>query len=439
MTWSKVTAGKFSVRYRDDGALFDVSGCSIFQKEKSLYIPLALLNSTLNISFLENISTSVNYEVGQVKSFPFHNDIIDSEFLIQKVKSCIDICKEELSFAEENPIFLCLPLLKTIINGSIEESCNDFVQLIIHKENRLNSLEIEIDDYILSIYNLDRTAELNKSAIYEWVKNASLKLNSTFFSSIMSYYVGCVFGRYSLEKEGLILANQAENLDNYLQKIEKTERECYFLPDVDNIIPILDDEWFEDDIVGRFCHFLKITFGEKNFNKNLSFIEEQIGKDIRKYFLKDFYPDHIKRYKKRPIYWMFSSPNGSFNVMIYVHRYTPDTVSNILNKYLKEFIGKLNTRKEHLQHVQVSGSASDKTKAIKEIDNIDKMLVELHEYERDVLYPLATERIEIDLDDGVLVNYNKFGKAVNEVNGLNDPATKKKVKQFDWIDTSQIR
>ncbi len=191
--------------------------------------------------------------------------------------------------------------------------------------------------------------------------------------------------------------------------------------------------------MGKFYHFLRVTFGEKNFNKNLAFIEEQIGKDIRRYFIKDFYHDHIKRYKKRPIYWMFSSPKGSFNVLIYMHRYTPDTVSNILNKYLKEFMGKLNTRKEHLEHVQVTGSTSDITKAIKEIDNIDKMLVELHEYERDILYPLATERIEIDLDDGVLVNYNKFGKAVKEVNGLNDPATKKKVRQFDWINTSQIR
>ena len=122
-----------------------------------------------------------------------------------------------------------------------------------------------------------------------------------------------------------------------------------------------------------------------------------------------------------------------------MHRYTPDTVSNILNKYLKELIGKLNTRKEHLQNVQVTGSSSDKAKAIKEFDGIEKMLIELHEYERDILYPLATERIEIDLDDGVLVNYNKFGKAVKEVNGLNDPATKKKVKEFDWIDTAQIR
>ena len=122
-----------------------------------------------------------------------------------------------------------------------------------------------------------------------------------------------------------------------------------------------------------------------------------------------------------------------------MHRYTPDTVSNILNKYLKEFIGKLKSRKEHLQHIQVSGSPAEKTKAIKESDAIDKMLLELHEYERDTLYPLATQRIAIDLDDGVLVNYNKFGKAIKEIAGLNDKKAKDKVRKFDWIDVSEIR
>jgi len=122
-----------------------------------------------------------------------------------------------------------------------------------------------------------------------------------------------------------------------------------------------------------------------------------------------------------------------------MHRYTPDTVSNILNKYLREFSGKLKTRKETLEHIKVSGTASEKTKAIKESDSIDKMLIDLHEYERDILYPIATERIAIDLDDGVLVNYNKFGKAIKEVTGLNDKATKKKVAEFDWIDATQIR
>jgi hypothetical protein len=122
-----------------------------------------------------------------------------------------------------------------------------------------------------------------------------------------------------------------------------------------------------------------------------------------------------------------------------MHRYTPDTVSNILNKYLKEFISKLKTRKEHLQHLQVSGSPAEKTKAIKENDSIDKMVIELQEYERDFLFPLAAERIAINLDDGVLVNYNKFGKAIKEVFGLNDKVSKNKVRKFDWIDSTEIR
>jgi hypothetical protein len=212
-----------------------------------------------------------------------------------------------------------------------------------------------------------------------------------------------------------------------------------FLPDDDNIIPVLDADWFEDDITGRFYEFLKVSFGKENFDKNLAFVEECLGKDIRKYFMKDFYTDHIKRYKKRPIYWMFSSPKASFNVLIYMHRYTPDTLNQILNGYLKEYKEKLNTHMEHLDHVIVTGSSAEQTKASKEKDKLKLVLMELQEYERDVLYPLATERIAIDLDDGVLVNYNKFGNAIKPVPGLNDKKTKKKVREFDWIDTSKIR
>lgn len=211
------------------------------------------------------------------------------------------------------------------------------------------------------------------------------------------------------------------------------------MPDDDNIIPVLDDVWFEDDIVSRFYTFLRVTFGEANFEKNLAFLEDCLGKPVRKYFVKDFYADHIKRYKKRPIYWMFSSPQGSFNVLIYLHRYSPDTLNNVLNHYLREYQEKLRTRKEHLQQVEISGSASEKTKAAKEQSKLDKILLELQEYEREILYPLATERISLDLDDGVLVNYNKFGKAIKEVKGLNDAKTKQKVRSFDWIDTTQIR
>jgi hypothetical protein len=272
-----------------------------------------------------------------------------------------------------------------------------------------------------------------------------------------------MFGRYSLDAPGLILANQGESLEDYYRIVrEKQERpevvsrqssavsqkhggyaatdnctlntdnsaeggtdnsrnvEISFVPDDDNVIPILGDNWFADDLTDRFQRFLKTTFGEEHYEENLKFIENAIGKNIRKYFLKNFYTDHVKRYKKRPIYWLFSSPKGSFNALIYMHRYQPDTVSIILNEYLREFRTKLIARREHLEQVSISASAKkmEKTKALKEIEKLKKTIEELHTYENEILYPLATQKIEIDLDDGVKVNYKKFGKALKKVAGL---------------------
>src|SRR5690606_31569468 len=162
------------------------------------------------------------------------------------------------------------------------------------------------------------------------------------------------------------------------------------------------------------------------YEENLRFIEQGLNiKDkrnysIRDYFLNEFYNDHVKRYKKRPIYWLFSSPNGSFNALIYMHRYRPHTVSVVLNDYLREFRTKLTARRRHLEQVSISSASSqrDKTAALKEMDGIDKVLNELREYEDEVLYPLATEQVAIDLDDGVKVNYGRFGGALKYVRGL---------------------
>lgn len=291
--------------------------------------------------------------------------------------------------------------------------------------------ELTIDVALKDITILkDETDIVNNQLVFD---------DQEVFAQFMSYAVGCMFGRYSLDKKGLILANQGEALEDYLEKVALRKDQLSFLPDEDNIIPVLDDEWFEDDITGRFHAFLKASFGTANFDKNLAFVEDCLGKDIRKYFVKDFYADHIKRYKKRPIYWMFSSPKGSFNVLIYMHRYTPDTLNNILNGYLIQYREKLNTRMEHLDHLIVSGTSTEQTKAQKEKDKIRLVILELVEYEREILRPLAIERIAIDLDEGVLVNYNKFGAGIKEVKGLNDKVTKKKVKGFDWIDNAMIK
>ena len=165
---------------------------------------------------------------------------------------------------------------------------------------------------------------------------------------------------------------------------------------------------------------MRVTFGEDNYQTNIQFIENALGKTIQKYFVKDFYNDHIKRYKKRPIYWLFSSPKGSFNALIYMHRYRPDTVSIVLNDYLREYRAKLTAHKTHLEAISISTTAtqSEKIKALKTIENLRKEIDELEKYERDILYPLATQQLAIELDDGVKVNYVKFGAALKKIAGL---------------------
>jgi type II restriction/modification system DNA methylase subunit YeeA len=234
---------------------------------------------------------------------------------------------------------------------------------------------------------------------------------------LISYGVGCMFGRYSLDEPGLILADHTATLQDYLSRIPSPS----VRPDSDNVIPFVDDGWFEDDIVERFRQFLRVAFGAEHYEENLRFVEESLGvKTLRDYFItkagkSKFYDDHVQRYKKRPIYWMFSSPKGSFNALIYMHRYNPSTVSTVLNEYLREYRAKLEVALADAERTAASGAS---TKDQKEADRLRKVLAELRDYEHDVLYPLATQQIAIDLDDGVKANYPKFYPALRKIIGL---------------------
>lgn len=238
---------------------------------------------------------------------------------------------------------------------------------------------------------------------------------------LVSYAVGCMLGRYSLDKPGLILSNQGETLADYRAQVPQPS----FSADDDNVIPVLEGEWFANDITQRFRQFLRVAFGVAHYEENLTFIEQALnvkGKrnySLRDYFLGEFYADHVKRYKKRPIYWLFSSPKGSFNALIYMHRYQPDTASVVL-RYLRDFRKKVADEKDRQAAASINPAVSqgDRTKALKESDSLNKVLAELDDYEREVLYPLATQQIEIDLDDGVKVNYLKLGAALKKIVGL---------------------
>lgn len=431
ISWSAIGTGGVSFRLLKKEYVANNAALCVFPSDKNVYPYLAFLNSVVFDVFIDINTQTVNYLVGDVQNVPFKS-------IPEEIKSQIsDRCKQLVEYycCDWNENELSIDYKRNIlINGEMGRI--DFIYQNIRKgwEDRINNvakLETANNQTFIDIYNLEElNPNVDKSRIslfcnpihkYCETKTAEerdlLLLRDTMID-LLSYFVACLFGRYSIDKEGLILATQGDTLEKYFEKVPQPS----YMPDDNNVIPMIDFEgdWFQDDISERFKDFLKITFGEEHFAENLAFVEAAIGKDIQKYFVKDFYDDHVKRYKKRPIYWLFSSPKGTFNVLIYMHRYRSDTVSIVLNDYLREFRTKLQARKESYEQVGISASANqkDKTQAIKAIDKINKALDEINDYEHDVLYPLAGQKIEIDLDDGVKANYPKFGKALKKITGL---------------------
>jgi len=312
------------------------------------------------------------------------------------------------------------------------------------------SPEVPLEDITILQQELDRkalkaaTTELAKredcpvgsAARQQFVQDALVFDDAEVLAQFISYAVGCMMGRYSLDQDGLILANAGEGLPEYWSKTGTSPDTATFLPDEDGIIPLLAEDYFPDDVAGRFRRFLEAAFGPEQFEANLQFVEAALGRDIRSYFVREFYKDHLKRYKKRPIYWLFSSPGKHFQALVYLHRYRPDTVSRLLNDYVRDFIRKLEAQRITLVEITLKADVSprEQTQAQKEIDRIDTILEDVRQYERDILYPLAARKLPLDLDDGVLVNYNKMGRAVLKVTSLNDAKARKKVEGFDWVE-----
>tara|TARA_R110000823_G_scaffold222648_2_gene350976 strand:- start:3201 stop:4724 length:1524 start_codon:yes stop_codon:yes gene_type:complete len=431
ITWNALASEKTSARISQN-SLFDNAGSSLFVKngvsEESI---MGLINSNVMLKVFPLISPTLNYQPGDLSKLPaFFPDELQKDLAIV-VPGLIKKSKLDWNSYEISPDFIGPPLLhadfrQTTLKTSYEKLRTYWRELA----QEVHRLEEENNRTFIGAYSLqdELTPEVPLDEItltcnphYQYGGNKSEgELESMLLADTMrhlvSYAVGCMFGRYALDKPGLILANQGATIEDYLKQIPEPS----FSADEDNVIPMLDGDWFSDDISERFREFLRITFGDKHYDENLRFVEQALGKDIRKYFLKDFYNDHVRRYKKRPIYWLFSSPKGSFNALIYMHRYRPDTVGVVLNDYLREFRTKLTSRRDHLEAVSISANASsgEKTKALKDIEKISKIIVELDDYERDVLYPLATKQVEIDLDDGVKVNYPKFGHALKKITGL---------------------
>lgn len=398
VNWGDVSGSSFSARLSMGGQLFDGTGSACFPSEDRTYEVLSLLNSSVAREFLAILNPTMHFLAGDIARIPYRVSVDDrtpSDLARRAVTLArADWDEHETSWDfEVNPLVTASPppcrVVKAVDAVLAERS---------RRTDELKQIERENDSWWSAAYGIRTFPNVEVDLTDD---GGSIR---ELMAELVSYAVGCMFGRYSLDKPGLILADQGATLQHYFTKVSQPT----FLPDRDNVIPVLDGDWFEDDIGGRFRQFIRVAFGEEHFEENLRFVTESLGvRDLRTYFVKSFYKDHIQRYKKRPIYWLFSSPKGSFSALIYMHRYTPSTVSTVLT-YLREYVTKLEST---LQQAERVGN-------VKEADRLRKILVELNEYEHDTLYPLATQQVTIDLDDGVKANYPKFGAALKKIPGL---------------------
>ena len=417
ITWSALSSGDFGARYAGSGSTFSAKGaCAFPSTDFARDLVLAVFNSSVAGELLEFMGATLDFNVGSLREVPLPPSVPTDEqhFLHAVVEELICLHREDWEFDESAPGFADSALGCKSSDAHLSTLVDEFETQTASRFERVRELQSTLDARISGLYGLPPGGELAVSLRFS--PESSTELAGRLARDLVSYAIGCMFGRYSLDEPGLILADQGATVQDYLGKVPSPT----FAPDEDNVIPMMDGDWFEDDIVARFRTFLRVTFGEQHFEENLRFVTAALGvKDIRDYFVRSFYKDHVQRYKKRPIYWLFSSPKGSFNALIYMHRYTPSTVSTVLNEYLREFTAKLSSSLQQQERLAAGGGTPrQQAAAQKEADRLRKVLLELEEYEHDVLYPLASRQLAIDLDDGVKANYPKFGAALKKIPGL---------------------
>lgn len=440
ITWSSIGTSKTSFRYVDYGSIYSNTGMGIFSESIGYEYLISLLNSKVCESLLNIISPTMGFEAIYLSRIPIKESInINIKY---KSESCYQLSKNDWDSFETSWDFEKHPLLKDLGNindNKISSAFSKWEEECENNFNQLKSNEEELNRIFIDIYGLqdELTPEVEDKDVT--IRKADRERD---IRSFISYAVGCILGRYSIDADGLIYAGgefkDKWDLENKkVRKIEKDEEgkiisdswvDATFLPDRDNIIPITEDEYFEDDMVSRFVDFVRTVYGEDTLEENLDFIADSIGRKgnetsratIRRYFLKDFYKDHLKVYQKRPIYWMFESgKNNGFKALIYMHRYDEQIVAKVRTDYLHTLQRKYEAEIERVKLTMDSSEATakEKTASKKKIDKIMKQIEECKEYDEVVAY-LANEQINIDLDDGVKVNYAKF-QGVKIINSKN--------------------
>jgi len=407
ITWSTLASGLISIRYSPKGCIFDSKGSMGFAKSgQNIYALTAFLNSCVAQKFLEVLSPTLDYNIGGLNNLPFVN-VPDNA--IETCKECIRDSVYDWDSFETSWDFKKHPLLRNV--STISEAFAQWQAECDDRFNQLKANEEELNSIFIDIYGLkdELTPEVEDKDVT--VRKADLQRD---IKSLLSYAVGCMFGRYSLDVEGLAYAGGEWDGSKYQS----------YIPDADNVIPITDEEYLDDDIVSRLCAWLKAVYGADTLEANLDYIAKALGNKgstsreiIRNYFLNDFFKDHCQTYSvtgsgKRPIYWLFDSgKQNGFKALVYLHRYTPDTIGNLridyLHKMQRVYESEINRMQDMMDH---SENAREVAAASKRKDKLAKQLKECREYDEKISH-LALSRIELDLDDGVKVNYRKLQTA----------------------------
>lgn len=402
LSWSEVSNAKIAFRKYPNGFLFDGSGSSIFINNHDEDYILGFLNSSVCQSFLDIISPTIHYTVGSVSKLPVFIDSDKRDQIENIVKENVKICENDYNDYEYSWNFKSHPFL--LIKGNkLEDIFEEWKSFKNSQFNQLKTNEVILNELFAEIYNMDVDCQVQDKHVSVILADYEADIRS-----FISYAVGCMFGRYSLDSDYIQFAGGHFNINNYPS----------FKPDNDNIIPVLDAEYFEDDIVGRFVEFVKTCFGEETLEENLNFIANALNKKgktsrevIRNYFLTEFFKNHVHIYKKNPIYWQFDSgKQNAFKCLVYMHRYETDLVARIRTDYLHKTQKAIEQNLARCDNIisnssnksEVTNATKDKTKYIKQLD-------EIRNYD-EVLSHIANQHISIDLNDGVKVNYNKFQK-----------------------------
>lgn len=442
LTWSAISSSGFTLRKCSEGFIFDSKGPSIFSSETSLDYLQGLLASNVSDYILSGMKATLDFRIAQVSSIPLPEvDGITEGEITLLANECQRIVKADWDQSETSWDFKTSKLLLSKTASTIDKAHTSSLNTDLETVTLFKNTQEKLNVLVRDAYHIDSTSLNHRIDTSNIVLNANIqnkyandlaaenKARSASNVELLSYAIGCIMGRYSLDREGLVYAHSSNK--GFIDLVAEGAYQT-FPADDDGIVPLADEDWvFEDDATTRFREFVKTVWGEEHLQENLDFVAESLCLDaikakkgessvdtIRRYFSTQFYKDHLKTYKKRPIYWLFSSGKAkAFECLVYLHRYNEGTLSRMRTEYVTPLMGKLESRKNILEDSKATASGAELRTIDKELKTIEKKQAELVTFDEELKH-LAEMKISLDLDDGVKVNYGKFGNLLADVKAI---------------------